>query len=103
MARNPELDAALEKIDDGTNRLGSSVSNVSTALDGVSTRVFALTEKIKTSMTPEEVASVKNSIDIETDKIDASVVAFNDIATAMNGIAVDADVPVPEIPAPVVI
>lgn len=102
MARNPELDAALGAINVATNRLGEGVTALQTGLDGASTRVFAITELIKTQMTAAEVAEARSVIDAETNRIDNAAAAMGVIAVALNGIAANPTAPVPEpVPEPV--
>lgn len=102
MARNPDLDAALAAVDVATTGLGAGVTALQAALDALSTRVFALTTIISTRMSDAEVAAVKNSLDVETNKIDNAVVGLGAIADALNQIAVDPTDPVPEpVPEPI--
>lgn len=96
MAVNPEVTAALALLNTATNTLGDGVTSVATALDGLSTRVFALVEKLNTHMTEAEVAAVKQSLDQETNRIDQAVVGLGAIATSLNGLAADPVNPVPE-------
>lgn len=100
MARNPDLDATLGQVDEATNRIGASAGKLSTAVDGVSTRVFALTELIKTRMTDEEVAQVKAALDSETNRLDTVSAALDVMESTLNGIAADSSNPVPE-PTPI--
>ena len=100
MARNAELDATLAKVDAATNCIGDSAGKLSTAVDGVSTRVFALTEVISTRMSDAEVASVKAALDSETDRLDVVATALDTMETSLNGIAANPATPVPE-PVPI--
>lgn len=102
MPRNAELDAAVAALNVATNTLGAGVTAVQTGLDGVSTRVFALTAKISTRMSDADVAAVKTALDVETNRIDNANVALAAIATSLTGVAVDPADPVPDpIPEPV--
>src|SRR5678815_945734 len=90
-----DFQASMDAVDNATNKLGTGVTSVSTAVDGVSIRVAALIAKISTSMTAADVATVKGVLDAETTKLDNASLALDAIATSLTGIAADATDPVP--------
>ena len=96
--RNPDLDAALQKVDTATNALADNAGNLATAVDGVSTRVAALIDKINSRMTDAEVAAVKDTLNSETDRLDVVSSALGAVQQTLSGIASDSSNPVPDTP-----
>lgn len=101
---SPEFQAAMDKVDNATNKLAEGGVAISSAVDGVSIRFDALKGQIKTSMTAAEVADVKAKIDADTTKLDAAVLAQDAMVAALNSIGAEPTDPVPTpVPEPPVI
>jgi len=94
------LNDALAAVDTATSKLGVNVTTLSSAADGISTRIAAMADTISTSMTAEDVAAAKATLDTETSKLDLVSLGLDHIATALDGMATSPTTPVPPLPDP---
>lgn len=88
----------LTALDTETNKLGASVANLSAAVDGVSIRFDAQSQKLSTSMTAEQVAAAQAVFDAGTSKLDLVVNGLDTIKTALDAIGAAPAEPVPTTP-----
>src|SRR5262245_20703173 len=94
----PSLKETLDQLDAATNKLADHVGTLSSAVDGVSTRVAALIDKLSTSMSAHDLAAAKAVLDAETSQLDAITSGLDTIASTLNQVAADKTEPVPEVP-----
>jgi len=90
--------AAMHSIDVGTTQLGQALAGVRASGTGVVDRIAAVSDKVKTSMTLDEVAHVKNVIDLETQKVRTVLGNVSLIANALHKVATDPSAPMPPTP-----
>lgn len=98
-SKTPELDKALQEVDAATTRLGTNMQTLSTAVDAASVRIDALVNGLATAPTPEDIAKLKEQVDVETTRLDAVSSTLEKTANVVNGWAANPSIPVPE-PAP---
>jgi len=92
------LSDALGAIDAATTRLGTSVANVATNVDGVSIRVWALVQELGTKPSAAELVAFKAAMDSETSKLDSAAASLDTVSTVLGGIGADMQNPVPTPP-----
>src|ERR1041385_4996905 len=95
---SPSLQQTLDQLDAATNTLADHVGTLSAAVDAASTRVAAIIDQLNSSMSPEDVAAAKATLDAETTRLDAVSTGLDTTASTLNGLAPSPSEPVPTLP-----